>query len=56
VAHFEEFEVVGGEGAGGEKGGKKEEDGKERGKRWKEIKNKIWVEKGKWGNRGLSEC
>jgi hypothetical protein len=27
-----------------------------RGRKWKEMrKKKIWIDKGKWGNRGLSE-
>jgi hypothetical protein len=48
--HFEEIEVVGGEG--GEEG----EEGERKGEKMeRDEKEKIGVEKGKWGNRGLSE-
>jgi hypothetical protein len=49
---FEEVEVVGGEGCRREEG----EEGERKGEKVeRDEKEKLGVEKGKWGNRGLSK-
>jgi hypothetical protein len=52
VVHFEEVQIVGGEGRGGEEG---EEEERKVEKIERDEKEKIGVEKVKWGNRELSE-
>jgi hypothetical protein len=51
VVHFEEVEVMGTEGGGGEES----KEGESKGEKMERDEKKIGVEKGKWGNRGLSE-